>query len=948
MKSLFKKLVLPLIAIGFLTACEDVPAPYYLLEKIFDKSVLLDESFANSLGKFTVYNETDDGYEWANQYNTAYISGYQNQVNKATKSWLISPAIDLSDVEKAYVTFEYVLRYKRSSTKERILVSANYSPEIIDGVHGTPLQATWYDLDISLPETADYKNFNTAGAQLPAEVMGKEKVYIALYYEAPETEASTWEVKNLVVREGEYEDPNKEEPEEGVYLYEKFASSLGDFTPISALEEGYNWSNQYTSAYISGYQNKVNKATKAWLVSPAVDLTASEGAFVSFQYVYMYQRETCEERVLITNSYTGDPVTTNWIDLDIELEVTPNYSTFYTAGMNLPEEFIGEGNSEVVFALYYEAPENEASTWEVKNFKVKEGEYTEEPDEPLPGLKGSGTADDPYDVASALTLIKENKIPSHEVFVHGIITQLGDASGKDMPGNSYGNATYFISDVDEAGSPTGEALEVFRGYGLGGENITKADYIKIGDDVIVKGSLVYYNNKTPEFTQGSQIYSLNGVIKGGNSDYGTPAGSGTKADPYNVAATIELVDKIGNKESEVIYTKGVISKLGDNNGNDMPGNSFGNATYFIVDPEYNVEFEVFRGYGLGGADIAAGDINVGDEVIVYGKVIYYNNRTREFTQGSKIYSINGKTEEDVPTADPKGSGTLEDPYNAAMANLVASRLAKDAKSDVVYIAGKVASIKDNYDKKNSSGQLYGNATFYISDDGSKTSQFYVFQALYFGNKKYESGTLLKQGDDVVICGKLTNYSGTTPETAKGEAYLYALNGQTGGGEEPTPEREGGTYNNPFTVQQAQEAWVDGQPLNTYVKGYVMGYVDGSKYEEGALFNGDALDKAASAKNTPTNILISYTPQASSVEQCIPIQLPAGDIRNGLNLKDNPNIMGAEILLYGSLETFFKVAGIRTTSYAEVQIYDAAGSVQTLTVGTRPDGAKKRFVKKYRK
>ena len=59
-------------------------------------------------------------------------------------------------------------------------------------------------------------------------------------------------------------------------------------------------------------------------------------------------------------------------------------------------------------------------------------------------------------------------------------------------------------------------------------------------------------------------------------------------------------------------------------------------------------------------------------------------------------------------------------------------------------------------------------------------------------------------------------------------------------------------------------------------------------------------------------------------------------------------MGAEILLYGSLETFFRVAGIRTTSYAEVQIYDAAGSVQTLTVGSRPDGAKKRFVKKYRK
>ncbi len=360
--------------------------------------------------------------------------------------------------------------------------------------------------------------------------------------------------------------------------------------------------------------------------------------------------------------------------------------------------------------------------------------------------------------------------------------------------------------------------------------------------------------------------------------------------------------------------------------------------------------EVYRGKGLGGEDITTSDyMKVGDVVIVYGKVKLYNGKTREFDQGNYMYSLNGKTADDQPKAEPKGSGTLEDPYNAAMANLVASRLAKDAKSDVVYIAGKVASIKDNYDKKNSSGQLYGNATFYISDDGSTTSQFQVFQGLYLGNKKYDgNGDLLKKGDDVIICGKLTNYSGTTPETAKGEAYLYALNGQTGGGDGPTPEREGGTYDNPFTVQQAQEAWVDGQPLNTYVKGYVMGYVDGSKYEEGALFNGDALDKAASAKNTPTNILISYTPQASSVEQCIPIQLPAGDIRNGLNLKDNPNIMGAEILLYGSLETFFKVAGIRTTSYAEVQIYDAAGSVQTLTVGTRPDGAKKRFVKKYRK
>ncbi|MCR4612900.1 MAG: DUF6359 domain-containing protein [Bacteroidaceae bacterium] len=957
MKRLFKKLLPAVVAIGFLTACEDVPAPYYLLQKIIDSSVILDESFANSLGKFTVYNETDDGYEWANQYNTAYISGYQNNVNKATKSWLISPAFDLSNAEQAYVMFEYVLRFKRSTTKERILVSANYADQISSGVHGTPATATWYDLNIDLPETADYKNFNSVGAQLPPEVLGQKRVHIAFYYEAPATEASTWEVKNLIVKEGQYDDPNKEEPEEGVYLYEKFASSLGEFTPFTELAEGYNWSNQYSSAYISGYQNKENKATKAWLVSPAVDLTASKGAFVSFQYVYMYQRQTCQERVYITNNYTGDPTTTRWTDLNMEMKVTPSYSSFYTIGTNLPEAFIGEGNSEVVFALFYEAPDNEASTWEVKEFKVKEGEYTEQEDEPIEGLNGSGTAEDPYDVASALKLIKENKIPSHEVYVKGQITSLGDATGKDMPGNTFGNATYFISDLDEAGAPTGEALEVYRGYGLGGEKIT-SNYIKVGDNVIVVGTLVYYNNKTPEFTQGSKIYSLNGETAGGGGggeEFGTPAGSGTKEDPYNVAATVQLIDGLGSATSDYIYTKGIITSLGDPTGKDMPGNSFGNATYFISDMDASGKptggsLEVFRGYGLGGAEVTSDYIKVGDVVVVYGKVKLYNGKTREFDQGSVLYSLNGETLPDVPEAEPKGSGTLDDPYNAAKANQVAKALPKDGKSDVVYIAGKVATIKSNgnYDAKNTSGQYYGNATFFISDDGSTNNTFQVYQALYLGNKKYDgNGDLLKQGDDVIICGKLTNYLGTTPETAKGEAYLYSLNGNTGEQDPPTPPVEVGTYDNPWTVTDAQANYIDGTPQKSYVVGYIVGYVKGSKYQEGALFGADALEQASAGTSAPTNILIGLTPNSSSTDECIPMALPTGEFRTGLNLKDHPEVMGSQILIYGSVEKYFQVAGLKSPTYVEYTVSDATGGATTKTIGTRPDAAKKRFTKRLR-
>ena len=939
MKSILKKLLMPVLALGLLTACDDVPAPYYLLTRQPQQGVIFEESFSNSLGKWTVFNETADGYEWTNNYNTAYISGYQNSVNKATKTWLVSPAIDLTDMEQAYVVYEYVLRFKRTTTKEQLLVSTDYS--------GDPTTCHWELLDITLKEGTDYTTFSTAGANLPTDVMGQKKVYLAFYYEAPDNEASTWEVRNLSVKEGTYE--GESTPEVDAIFFSTLLGETADFTAQPfRMQDGTTfdvWKNSSAYGWVAtGYDAdasteaaRVYHAGEAWLFSPDIQLPEGD-SYLQFMHALNYRnREGLAVYVGVVDGIEevpGQTVMPNWTELDVAWPAGNNW-TYITSGDISLSELAGH---KVRFAFKYTGYSDGCATWEIKNFGVYEGTGQQ----PVQvDTEGSGTLEDPYTVADALLLLSSGAVPSDEVFVRGQITQLGDAKGADLPGNSFGNATYFISDVDAAGAPTGTPLEVYRGYGLGGEHMTKADYIKVGDNVIVGGQLVLFNGKTPEFTQGSKIYELNGKAAP-KEDYGTPTGSGTKADPYNVAATIELINKVGNKESEVVYTKGTIVQLGDDKGADKPGNSFGNATYFIADPENNVKLEVYRGFGLGGADIKEGDINVGDEVIVYGKVIYYGNHTREFTQGSKIYSINGKTEDDIPTATPKGSGTLEDPYNAAMANQVASALAKNGKTGEVYIAGKVASIKENY------STAYGNATFYISDDGTTTSQFYVFQALYLGNKKYESGTQLKQGDDVVICGKLTNYQGNTPETSKGEAYLYSLNGQTGGSE-PQPQPAGGTYDEPFTVQQAQEAWVDGKKLNTYVTGYIVGFVEGSKYEENALFQYDAFEKAAAlkaaGKSAPTNILVSYTPQATSVEQCIPVQLPSGEIRNQLNLMDNSDVLGAEIKLYGSLETFFKVAGIRSTSYAEFTVYDATGSVTTKTIGTRPDSAKKRFIRK---
>ncbi len=122
-----------------------------------------------------------------------------------------------------------------------------------------------------------------------------------------------------------------------------------------------------------------------------------------------------------------------------------------------------------------------------------------------------------------------------------------------------------------------------------------------------------------------------------------------------------------------------------------------------------------------------------------------------------------------------GTGTEADPFNSAAANEFANSLGANTPTEqVYYVKGKVVSIKEQF------GTQYGNATFYISDDGTTANQFYIYKAKYLGNKKYAGEDLkLNVGDEVVVCGKLVNYIGTLPGTVQDEAYVVSINGTKG-------------------------------------------------------------------------------------------------------------------------------------------------------------------------
>lgn len=248
----------------------------------------------------------------------------------------------------------------------------------------------------------------------------------------------------------------------------------------------------------------------------------------------------------------------------------------------------------------------------------------------------------------------------------------------------------------------------------------------------------------------------------------TPSGSGTQDDPFNVAAAQDYITA-GENLDQAVYVKGKIVSVQEID------TSYGNATYYISDDGTTTnQLEVYRGYALGNKHFSSDDeIKAGDEVIVYGKLVNYSG-TYEFTQGNYIYSLNGSTGEDSgsgSTTEPSGEGTEASPYNVAKAQSIIA--AGSYTSDKVYISGTISKIDEI-------STDYGNATYYISDDGTTTGQLEVYRGYYLNGDKFTSESQIKVGDQVVIYGALTSYSGT-PEVTTGSQIISLNSGSNNNG-----------------------------------------------------------------------------------------------------------------------------------------------------------------------
>lgn len=158
----------------------------------------LNETFATGFGVFSV--KTVQGTAWMIDFKTAKASGYDNASKTTTPSdsYIISPAIDLSNSKGAELQFEYILRYYTSGGK--VISGVVDEVLITDEYDGDPTSPRWEDITGTLTEGSDWTTFATYKQDIPSGYLGVKTVYIALHYTC-QSNSSTWEVKNLTLKE---------------------------------------------------------------------------------------------------------------------------------------------------------------------------------------------------------------------------------------------------------------------------------------------------------------------------------------------------------------------------------------------------------------------------------------------------------------------------------------------------------------------------------------------------------------------------------------------------------------------------------------------------------------------------------------------------------------------------------------------------------------------------
>lgn len=315
-----------------------------------DNSIeLVNESFANGQGAFTIDNQVlPDAltYVWMHDSHGYMKASAYKGGGYDSESWLISPAMNMSEILGATLTFEHAINYGSA---------ASYAEQMslwisVDG-------EDWQQLTIpNIPEKGSWTFVESGDIDLTAYV-GKENVRLAFKYTSTTAAAATWEVKNVKVNGliAVFQ-PNLEMDGESFVKENKI---LPD-----ALT--YVWTyDSYGYMKASAYKG-TNYAAESWLISPTIALNSVEAPVtLTFEHAINYgSAASYAEHMTLWVSEDGE----DWQQLTIPNIPEKGSWTFIKSGDIDLSDYVGKS---IKIAFKYLSTASAAATWEVKNILIK-------------------------------------------------------------------------------------------------------------------------------------------------------------------------------------------------------------------------------------------------------------------------------------------------------------------------------------------------------------------------------------------------------------------------------------------------------------------------------------------------------------------------------------------------------------------------------------------------
>ena len=360
------------------------------------------QSFETEFGTYTTF-DVMGAESWQIDYYTAKMTGYVSNNYYANEDWLISSPVAVTGVNDAKMTMEYIGRYFSNINSEVTIWGST------DYVFGSdPTTANWRQVPATLTEGSNWNDFLTVEIGL-SDFVGQTATF-AVKYTSTDNKAGTMEIKSITIEEGSGVTPPTPPTPGGevqnIPYYQSFASEFGSYT-TKDVQGAQSWMIDFQTAKMTGYVNPNNYANEDWLISSPVNLTGVNEAKLTMEYICRYFNSVNDEITIWgSTDYTfgNDPSTATWSQIPATLQESTNWSDFKTAEISLTDvtgqSFAGR---TATFAVKYLSTDNKAGTIEVKSITIEEGSGVIPTPPPTPGNPaGTGTAEDPYNVAAGI------------------------------------------------------------------------------------------------------------------------------------------------------------------------------------------------------------------------------------------------------------------------------------------------------------------------------------------------------------------------------------------------------------------------------------------------------------------------------------------------------------------------------------------------------------------